>query len=191
MLHTFTFASGFINRLLCTGITAVSVYFVYTYRYDCLYHMCVCYAWFKRKYSSKPKENVIKSDVFRTLDFTTHRSNPPHNSNNIVSIPLFPYIETIRFSEDVTHRTINNDTLCLALKDYTIKYDTNEIYSEQRICLYNHIAKEFADLPHTITVVLDKPLLNLLKIKQPVRLPAGDAVYQLSADSIECIDLPQ
>ena len=190
MLHTFTFASGFLHRLLYTGITAVFAYVAYTYRYDCLYHMCVYYAWFKRKYSSKPKENVIKSDVFRTLDFTTHRSDP-QDSSHIVSIPLFPYIETIRFSEDVSHRTIKNDTLCLALKDYTIKYDTNEIYSEQRICLYNHIAAEFADLPHTITVVLDKPLLDLLEIKQPVRSPAGDAVYQLSADSIECIDLPQ
>lgn len=187
------FTSDLCSDILCAGASAVVTYVIYTYRYDCFYKLCVLYACCKRKCRRKKEVDKQETNAFRTLDFTDRLiSKRVSCENAISSVALFPHIKEIQTS--IENREML-EKIHYAVREYKVIYHTNRkippssILATRKVCLYRELAKEFAILPPTITVVLDKPLIDLLNIKLPVRSLTGNATYVLSENSEETIVL--
>lgn len=186
------FTSGTGYSLLYGSTSVVATYMLYTYRYNCFYQLCVWYACCKRKCRRKQNVSTKETNAFRTLDFTDGSIlEEVSDVNPISSVTLFPHIKEIRTSIK-NHDLI--EKIHHAVRDYRVIYDAKQkspskTLATKKMCLYTELAKEFATLPPSITVVLDKQLIDLLNIKLPVRSLTGNATYVLSDSSEETIVL--
>ena len=191
------FPNGSYNSLLC-GVFATATYVIYTYRYTCFYHTCVWYAHCRRKCKRNEKVRRKQDTIaFRTLDFTDNTSGHVSQqglitASSVSSVPLFPHIKEICSSSTPENRHMT-ERLHQALREHKVIYHSHHksppaILATRKVSVYTELLrKEFATLPQTITVVLDKPLIDMLNMKLPVRSLTGDATYVLSTDSEETI----
>ena len=174
--------------LLLTLVGISTTLHVFNHRYDCMHQLCVWYAGCKRKYRQKKTQNIERwvLSYIRDVSVGDNRESTCHSNDNM-HITLFPHIKHISTTDANNNEVVPSEALLKGIRRWTLVCDPhNKELLSREVCLYRNLKTHCTDktsVPHSITITLDKALIDLLNIQVPVH--TNDGTYILNDDTVQ------
>ena len=171
------------NWYFTVGCGTVVLYTLYSYRYECVHQLCVCYTLCKRKWRQLNKQQGLPTeDTPLQLDLT----NGTVSTKAPTKVKLFPHIKNIQCTPAITDPKVEQQ-LYKVLNEWMVSYHLD--FPEQNVTLYGALATRIKQLPQEIIVQLDQPLINLLNITLLIQSKNDTLAFVLTEDSVETLKL--
>ena len=187
MFNTLAYTNMFFFSydLLMPLVGISTILYVYNHRYDCIHQLCVWYVTCTRKYRKKETQNIKQWILSYIHDASVKDNSAPCHSNATVHIKLFPYIKSITAADANDDEVAPSETLLKGIRSWTLvcEPDDKDVLNRE-VCLYDELKTHCNNekcMPQSITITLDKALIDLLNIPVPVH--TNDGTYILNKDT--------